>query len=98
MVPSQGVAAALGAVPLRSASGRGGAQKDVLGGPVVLDEIQVHGGEAARRAAEVGSQAHTLQKYFRQNHGRAHVQINASSTQLSDERGQQQEIAMAGGA
>ena len=45
----------------------------------MLDEIHVHRGDAAGRPAEVRGQAHALQKHFRQDYRRAHVQINAAA-------------------
>src|SRR5215813_4790747 len=64
------------------------APHDVRQGAVVLDEVEVGGGEVLKRMAEVANDGHGFQKYFRQGHRRTYVQVNAPAVQLFDHRGE----------
>src|SRR5207245_3558418 len=52
---------------LRLAGCVGRSEENILRRPIVLDEIHVDGGDAARGATQIGGETHALQEYFRQN-------------------------------
>ena len=75
-----------------------GALQHVLCRSVVLDEVEVGGGEVPQRAAQSAHRRSRLQENFRQDDGRAHVQIDTAFVHSFDQRAEQAEVAVRGGA
>ena len=65
---------------------------------VVLQEIEIRGGEAGQRMPQVAHRGYRLQKHLRQHHRRAHIQVDAAVVQSGTQRAKQAEIAMRGAA
>jgi hypothetical protein len=63
----------------------------------VLEEVEVSGGEARERLAQAADGSESLQEDFGENDGRAAVEINAAAVKASGERGEEAEVAVAGG-
>src|SRR5271155_1588479 len=63
-------------------------------GAVVLQEIQVDGGESGERMTQIAHGGDSLQKDFRQQYRGAHVQVDAALMESDQQRTQQAEIAM----
>src|ERR1700734_1443581 len=66
--------------------------------PVVLEKIEVGGGEIRERIAKVADHRHGFQEDFREHDSRAYVQIDASVVDVLDERAEQAKIMMRGAA
>ncbi len=75
-----------------------GALDDVLQRTVMLQEIEIRGGDGAKRRAEIARDGDSLQKDFGQNDGGAPVQINAAGMHSADESAEQFEIVVRGSA
>src|SRR5262247_2958361 len=71
-----------------------GTPHDVRHRAVMLDEVEVGGGEILKRMAEVANDGHGFQKDFRQRHRRTDVQVNAAAVQLFDHRGEDEKVAV----
>ena len=63
---------------------------------VVVEEIEVDGGETGQRMAEVAHRRDGLQENFGQHHGRTDVQINAAIVQLAQQGAEEAEIVVRG--
>src|SRR5262249_10917735 len=67
---------------------------DVRHRSVMLDEVEIGGGETLKRMAEIANDGHSFQKDFRQSHRRTDVQVNAPAVQLFDQRGEEEKVAV----
>ena len=67
-------------------------------GPVVLQKIEIDGGEIGQRMAQIAHRGDGFQENFGQHHRRADVEIDAAIVEVRDQRAEQAEIAMRGGA
>ena len=54
--------------------------------PIMLQEIEVDGGEFGQRMPQIAHRRNGLQKNFRQHHGGAHIQIDAALVQIRSRR------------
>jgi hypothetical protein len=77
---------------------RGGAADDVLQWAIVLEEIEIGGGDGTERSAEIARDGDGFEKNFRENDGRAPVEINAAGLHFADEGAEELEVVMRGGA
>jgi hypothetical protein len=50
--------------------------------PVVLHEIQIHGGEVAQFVAQIAHARNGFQKHLRHHHGRPGIDVNAAIVQF----------------
>src|SRR5689334_13173836 len=66
----------------------------VLSGPIMLDEVQIGGGEFLHGMTKISYYRDRFQKYFRQNHSRAHIQINAAAIEILCHRTEQSKVAI----
>ena len=66
--------------------------------PVMLQEIEIRGGEPGQRMTEIAHRGHCLQEHFGQQHRRPDIEIDAAIVQLGHARRQQPEVAMGGAA
>src|SRR5215475_5800004 len=74
------------------------APHDVRHRSVMLNEVEVGGGDILERMAEVADDGHGFQKGFRQSHRRTDVQVDAPAVQLFDQRGEEEKVAVSRGA
>src|SRR6185503_16562557 len=75
-----------------------GTLHDVDSRPIRLDEVEVRGGEALHRMAEVARERQRLQEHLGQHDRRADVQVDAASAEPRDLRGEQAEVEVGGAA
>ena len=67
-------------------------------GPVVLQEIEIDGGEIRERIAEVADHRNSFQENFGQHDGRSDVEIDAAVVHVLHQRAEQAEIVVRGAA
>jgi len=65
---------------------------DVRARAVGLEEVEVRGGEVLETVPEVAGQRHRLQEHLGQQHGRAHVEVDAAAAQTRHLPGEAAEI------
>ena len=65
-------------------------------GPIVLEEIEIDGGEIRERIAEIPNHGDGFQEDFGKHDGRADIEIDAAVMKVFDERAQQAEIVVRG--
>jgi len=78
--------------------GAGGTEQDILRGAVVLDEIEVGGGEILQGMAEAADDGKCLEKNFGKNDGGTEIEVNAAAVEPAHGRAEEAEVVVAGGA
>src|ERR1700751_3081275 len=68
----------------------------ILQWAIVLDKVKVCGGDRSQRNAQIPYDRDRLQEYFRQEHGRAPIQVYATRVHFFHQPAEQPEIPMRG--
>src|ERR1700686_3442319 len=79
-----------------AAGGRGGALHYILQRTVVLDKVEVRGGNGAERDLEIANDGNGFQKNFGQKDGGAPIEIDAAGMHLLYKSAEQSEVVMRG--
>src|ERR1035438_9974699 len=66
--------------------------------PVVLQEVEIHGGEFGQRMPQIAHRGDGLEEYLGQQYGGADVEINAALVEVRDQATEEAEVAMGGAA
>src|SRR6202521_3443849 len=79
-----------------AAGGRGGALHYILQRTVVLDKVEVRGGDGTERDAEISNDRDGFEKNFGQKDGGAPIEVDAAGMHLLHKRAEQSEVVMRG--
>src|SRR6267378_1487859 len=96
VVAGDGVAVRFGSAAAAAAAGSGGTLYYILQRTVVLDKVEVRGGDGAERDAEIANDGNGFQKNFGQKDGGAPIEIDAAGMHPLDQRAEEAEIVMRG--
>ena len=67
---------------------------DVLQGAIVLNEIEIRGGDGLQRRAQIAHRGNGLQENFREHNGGTPVEIDTAGMHLAHQRAEEAEIEM----
>src|SRR5256712_8438269 len=81
-----------------AAAGSGRTLHYILQRTVVLNKVEVRGGNRAKRNAEIADHGDGFEKNFRQQNGGTPVEVNTAGMHLLDARAEETEIQMSGEA
>src|SRR5277367_2567184 len=81
-----------------TAIGCGGTLHYILQRAIVLDKVEVCGGDWLQRHTEIADNAHGFQKNFGKKHGRSPVQVDTAGMHLFHERAEETKVVMGGRA